>query len=549
MATKAEEIIDLRNRELALQANIRSLWQQTANKLYPYVQIDSTFEPGSIRTTEIYDQTPMLDAEDMVSGLKQILIPSGQPFFAIKIGTNNEIDDTAQRYTSMLTEVSHEKIYKSNFITEFDEVLRSLIIFGPASVFSEWTKRTGLNYKSCVLGSYQFLENSKKLVDGIVLTVKYTPRQAIEEFGEDKVSKKEDGTITEIMKAFNDPKKSNELFSFIYLVRPREIIKPNLSQRFFGNMPWKATVVNEKEKLIVAESGFPEFPYHSARWKRPANEKHGRGIGTEILPQIKVLDRSMRDWIDVCNMWANPPREVLYSVDGPVRVTPGAKNVVQEMGSIKALDSNLNGNFPVVDSSLDRQQLIIDRAFFRDAFSPLENLTGDRRTTLEIRERIKQTWHKIGPPVARVWYELLEGCVTRSILLLIRNGEVEPPPVELQGVNFGLEFVGPFALELRSQQARAFQEWVTFVGEMESVFPGATDNVDPDDAIIRMGHTFGVNTEDMSSEEERDEKRRIRQEKEDAQLALQMAQVGGQTYGQTTGAPEEGSPAGALMGT
>ena len=549
MPTEAEEIIDLRNRELALQANIRSLWQQTANKLYPYVQIDSTFEPGSIRTTEIYDQTPMLDAEDMVSGLKQILIPSGQPFFAIKIGTNNEIVDTAQRYTSMLTEVSHEKIYKSNFITEFDEVLRSLIIFGPASIFSEWTAKTGLNYKNCVLGSYQFLENSKKLVDGIVLTVKYTPRQAIEEFGEDKVSKKEDGTITEIMKAFNDPKRQNELFSFVYLVRPRETIKPNLSQRFFGNMPWKATVVNEKEKLIVAESGFPEFPYHSARWKRPANEKHGRGIGTEILPQIKVLDRTMRNWIDVGNLWANPPREVLYSVEGPVRVTPGAKNVVQEMGSIQALDSNLNGNFPVTEKSLDRQQLIIDRAFFKDAFSPLENLTGDRRTTLEIRERIKQTWHKIGPPVARVWYELLEGCVTRSILLLIRNGEVGPPPVELQGVNFGLEFVGPFALELRSQQARAFQEWVTFVGEMESVFPGATDNVDPDDAIIRMGHTFGVNTEDMSSEEERDEKRRIRQEKEEAQLALQMAQVGGQAYGQTTAAPEEGSPAEALMGT
>jgi hypothetical protein len=385
------------------------------------------------------------------------------------------------------------------------------------------------------------------LVDGIVLTVKYTPRQAIEEFGEENVSKKKDGTITEIMKAFNDPKKQNELFDFIYLVRPREIIKPNLSQRFAGNMPWEYMAVNEKEKLIVDEGGFPEFPYHSARWKRPANEKHGRGIGTEILPQIKVLDRSMRDWIDVSNLWANPPREVLYSVNGPVRVTPGAKNVVREMGSIKALDSNLNGNFPVADSSLDRQQDLIHRAFFKDAFSPLENLTGDRRTTLEIRERIKQTWHKIGPPVARVWYELLERCVTRSILLLIRNGEVEPPPAELQGVNFGLEFVGPFALELRSQQAKAFQEWVSFVGEMESVFPGAVDNVDADDAIIRMGHTFGVNTEDMASEEERDEKRRIRQAALERQQALEEAQAAAQGYGQTTKAPETGSPAGELM--
>ena len=218
------------------------------------------------------------------------------------------------------------------------------------------------------------------------------------------------------------------------------------------------------------------------------------------------------------------------------------------MGSIKALDSDLNGNFPIADSSLDRQQDLIHRAFFKDAFSPLENLTGDRRTTLEIRERIKQTWYKIGPPVARVWYELLEGCMTRSILLLIRNGEVEPPPVELQGVNFGLEFVGPFALELRSQQAKAFQEWVSFVGEMEAVFPGAVDNVDSDDAVIRMGHTFGVNTEDMASEEERDEKRRVRQAALERRQALEEAQAAGQAYPGATKAPESGSPAEALMG-
>ena len=539
--SRAEDIIDLRNRELTQQANIRSLWQQTGDKLYPYVQINATFEPGSMRTTEIYDLTPMLDAEDMVSGLKQILIPSGQVFFAIKVGTNNEITDTVQRYTSMLTEVSHDAIFKSNFITEFDEVLRSLIIFGPASIFSEWIPSLGLNYKNCVLGSYQFLENSARRVDGILLTVQYTPRQAIEEFGRDKVGK-------EVMEAFGEPKRHNDLFNFIYLVRPREIINPTLSQSFTGNMPWEMIVVNEKEKLEVFEGGFREFPYHSARWKRPANEKHGRGIGTEILPQIKVLDRANRNHIDVGNQYANPAREVLSSFDGHYRVTPGARNEVTVMPSSRMVDDGRTGNYPVSDDVVEKMRSIIDRAFFRDAFSPLEDLTGDRRTTLEIRERIRQTWHKIGPPVARVWYELLDKCMTRSILLLIRNGAVPQPPPELEGVNFGLEFVGPFALELRSQQAKAFQEWVAFVGGMESVFPGAVDNVDSDDAVMRMGKTFGVNTEDISSKEERDEKRRIRAEKEAAQLALQMATVGGQAYGQTTASPEEGSPAEAIMG-
>ena len=537
----AKEIIDRRNNELQLQTQMRTLWQETADKLYPYIQLDSTSPVGSARTTEIYDSTPMLDSEDMISGLKQILIPGGQKFYSIQVASDNKISDESQRYTSMLTDVSHEKIYASNFITEFDEILRSLVIFGPATLFSEWTVKDGLNYNACMLGTYQFIENSKKRVNGIILTIQYTPSEAVEEFGEDKVGE-------EVTKALADDKKQNELFNFIYFIRPRQNVKRGLSKNFSGNMAWEATVVNEKEKLIVSEGGYQEFPYHSARWKRPAREKHGRGIGTEILQQIKVLDRTMRDWIDVSNRWADPAMEILSSFDGTYRVTPGSRNHVQVLPSAKAIDAGLNGNFPITETSLDRQQAIIDRAFFRDAFSPLETLTGDRRTTLEIRERIKQTWHKIGPPVARVWYEMLEGCITRSIMLLIRNGVVEQPPAELQGLNFGLEFVGPFALELRSMQSKAFQEWVSVVAEMEPVFPGAIDNVDSDDAIVRMGRTFGVNVEDMATEDQRNEKREARALKEEQQLALQAAQVAGQAYQSSTGAPEEGSPAAALMG-
>ncbi len=140
-----EQIITLRNIELSAQGNIRTLWQDTSNFVYPYIQITSKFEPGTRRTREIFDLTPMLDAEDMVANLKHILFPAGQVFFAIKVGNNTALPDNIQRYISMLTEVTHDSIFNSNFITELDEVLRSLIHFGPASIFSEWTKKTCLN--------------------------------------------------------------------------------------------------------------------------------------------------------------------------------------------------------------------------------------------------------------------------------------------------------------------------------------------------------------------------------------------------------------------
>ncbi len=535
-----EQVIDVRNREKSRQSNIRTLWQDTSNYIYPYVQITSKFEPGTRRTREIYDLTPLLDAEDMVSNLKHILFPAGQMFFAIKVGNNTKLPDITQRYISMLTEVAHDQIFNSNFITELDEDLRSMIIFGPSPMYSDWNKKIGLYYRATTIGTYQLIENSKKLVEGIIISVDYTPKQAIEEFGEDRVG-------TEVVEASKDTKKSNARFEFIYLIQPREIINPNLSQRFTGNMPWEEQVVNVKEKLIVFEGGYREFPYPTARWKRPAEEKDGRGIGTEMLPQIKVLNRMNRDFNEVGNKWANPARETLSSFEGKFRTFPGANNVVREIPSSRAVDQGLNGNFNITEASLDRQTGIIDRAFYKNAFDPIEDLTGDRRTTLEIRERIRGKWPKIGTPVARIWYEQIEQLVERSILLLIRNGVVERPPAELEGVNFGLEFVSPFALELRSQQSKAFQEWAFIVGELEAKFPGATDNVDSDDAIQRLGRTLGVNTEDMASEEQRTEKRLRREELRQEELALQMAQVGGQAYGQTTAAPEEGSPAELAM--
>ena len=535
-----EEVIETRNRELNRQANIRTLWQDTADYVYPYVNITSSVTPGTPRTREIYDTTPMLDAEDMVSNLKHILFPAGQKFFAIDVG-DGKLPDNIQRYISMLTEVAHDRIFNSNFITELDEDLRSLIIFGPSPMFSEWTPKTGLNYRTTTIGSYQLLENSKKLVDGIIITVYYNPHQAIEEFGEDKVGE-------EIVKAYNDIKKRNEKFEFIYIIKPRDIINPSLSPDTSGNMAWSEQIVNVKEKLIVYEGGYRQFPYPTARWKRPADEKDGRGIGTEMLPQIKVLNRQSRDFHEVGNKFANPARETLSSFNGKFRTFPGANNIVRELPSSRPVDSGLNGNFNITETALDRQTKIIDRAFYKDAFNPIEDLTGDRRTTLEIRERTRSKWPKIGTPVARIWYEQIAPLIERSIMLLIRNGEVPQPPAELNGVNFGLDFVSPFALELRSQQSKAFQEWALIVGELEGKFPGAIDNVDSDDAIQRLGRTLGVNTEDMASEEQRDEKRQIRADKEQQELALQMAQVGGQAYQAGTKSPEEGSPAEALMG-
>ena len=541
----AEEIIKLQEREWAKGGNFRNLWQQTADLTFPREnQITALQAAGVDKTVKVYDPTAILDSQDMASGLSAAFIPSGQQFFGLiaKKKELNEIDEVSS-YLSDATRITHEELFESNFMLQLNETLRSLIVFGTGNLYSEWdNKKLGLNFKDWDISFYQFLENNHGLVDTMILKYPMTARQAVQEFGNEAGQK--------VLEALTKPETENKVFDFIHYVAPREERNFELSETYNLNMPYRSVFVNVKEKLIVAEGGFPEFAFAVCRWMKSSHEKWGRGQGTESLSANKTLQQMNKDFDECGNKWNNPPREVLDTFEGMVRVTPGANNYVQQMGSIKAIDEGIRGNFPITKEILLFRQEIIHRAFFADVFAPLQHLTGDRRNELEIRQRIKEAMKKLGSPVHRVQSELFTPLITRCVLLLIRNGRIPPPPPELQGQRFGIEFIGELALALRNYRAKAFVEWAGIVGEIEKAFPGtgAKDNISFDSAIRRMGRALGVDEEDMASEEDRDAQRAARAQEMAAMQALEAAGAAAEGYNKTTKAPEAGSPAGELMG-
>jgi len=314
------------------------------------------------------------------------------------------------------------------------------------------------------------------------------------------------------------------------------------------NMPWESVFVNKDEEKIVDEGGFRENPYATGRWKKSSNEKYGRGQGTIALSVSKELQQMHADFIECGNKWNNPPRQTLSgAVEGPVDVRPGANNIVTQMDAIKALEQGMLGNFPITEKTLEFVQNIIHRIFFVDVFAPLANLPGDRRTTVEIRERIKQASKKLAGPIYRLQSELFTPVIKRSILLLIRNGRIPYPPPELQGQDFGIEYVSELALAMRDQQTQAFMLFANLVSELDPVFPGAKDIVNIDRALPDIAFTFGMKAEHLSTEEEITAAREQRAADLAAQQALEAAQIAGQAYPGTTKAPEAGSPAEAVM--
>jgi hypothetical protein len=533
-----KEIIELQKRLEQQDSVFRTNWQDTANYVFPRESnITDVGYPGEKKTEKLYDVTAVIESNRMTSGLLTNLVPAGQKFFAL---STSEVElqelDIVKSYMARSTEVLHEELFSSNFILQLTETLHSLITFGTGCIYEDW--RGGLNFMDWDVSRYQILENFRGQVDTILLKFPKTARQAYDEWG--------DAAGECIVEAMKDTKKQNNNFWFIHIVRPRQWRNPRFEDSL--NMASESGYVNIKNKTMISEGGYPEFPYQIPRWTKTSGEVHGRGIGTEILPQVKMVNANKRDFNEMCNKYVNPHREILESFEGEYDTTPGARNEVVEMPSSHVDDRNF-GNFPVGKDNLEMERQVIKDAFYNKAFAPLTDLTGDRRNQLEIQERIQEAFRQIGSPIGRLESELFTPLITRCYMLLVRNGVIPPPPPELMGRNLKVIYKGPLSLAQQNAEVRASQQWIGVVGEMEQFLPGAIDNIDVDDAVRRMARVFGVNEEDIASTEQVAAKREQRRQEAERQRALEAAQVAGQTYGQTTRAPEEGSAAEQMAGT
>jgi hypothetical protein len=549
MSIEAEDIISLRDRERTNLTNYMSLCQDCADLMFARDnQITTTSMPGTLQTAGQHDTTASTESENMASGLSAQLIPPGQEFFTLR-ASSRELNDIQEvrNYLDLITEKTHEELFVSNFLMELNETLRSLVVFGTGNIHSEWTVNTGLNYTDYDVAFYQMLQNSKKRVDTMIMTPPFSARQAVQEFGEENVGK----TIADMNK---DDKKRNNTVEIIHIVRPNEKRNPLLSD--LANSPFESIYVAVKDKMIIEgispngelnRSGVYEFPYHPCRWTRRSNEVHGRGIGTELLPQVRQVNRMKADFIELGSRWARSPLEVKESFEGEVDMTPDATNWVTEENTIKGIEAGAKGDYIITKDILEMERDVIREAFFKNVFEQLGSLTGDRRTTIEIIERLKEGLKKLSNPIGRLISELFTPLITRTVLLLIRNGVLPRPPAVLEGQSFKVDYIGPLALALRDQHVRAFEYWVGVVGQMDEIFPSAKDNIEVDTATRDIGEFVGVKRSHIRSIRERDAIREQRQKDRAEQRQLEMAQLAAQAYSQTTKAPEPGSGAEQLQ--
>lgn len=536
----ANEVVQEWQREESDSGSTMSLYQQVADHfLQRENSVITTRYPGEDKSLRIIDPTGRIAFQKMCAGLSAVIFPTGQYFCQLVPETGANYDSESISYLNRITEILHTELYKSscNFMLEINETISSWAGFGTSCVYSEWSDELmSLNFRDWDVANFRFGVDARGYPNRCMIRWQYTAEQAYSLFG-DKVGEK-------ILKAMKDEKRKQEKFWFLWRIQPRK--NRNVRLRDSKNYRYEMVCVNETEKTVVQEGGYREFPYHIARWLTTSAERWGYGQGVYGLSADKELQEQKRQLNLCANLNTNPPRQTLDTFEGSPKVYPGANNVVMQMDSIRALDQNLNGNFPINEKILEMTKTDLRNIFFEKVFAPLDELSGDRRTRLEIAERIKAGYQQLVLPVTRFYNEALTPLVERCVRLLQRNYRIPAPPPQLR--SFKVEYLGRLALALKEQHADALQRFAEFALNMEQVVPNFTaDTINTDRAGRSMATIFGVSETDLNSDEERTAIRQARQQQQQQMMMMQAAQVAGKAIKDTSQTPEDGSPAQQIL--
>jgi hypothetical protein len=519
---KAKDIIDRVTKLKGDRATWESNWEDVTTFVAPrYGGITSQRTKGGTRMEKVFDCTA-LDCNDIFAAGMLGHLCTGR--WLMLRGTDDSMDDWyAEATTAILEEYA-----VSNFAQKAHEMFKKLGCLGTACLFQEPGTTTAINFQDYHIGNFFIVENSKGLVDTLYRQFRYTARQAVQEFKLENVGHS-------VQKAYQDEKHKDDLFDFIHTVYPR--IERNDKKLDTTNMLFASVYIAVKDKHIIEESGFPEFPFCIPRLDEESGEVYGRSIGIKKLPEIKVLNKSVKLRIRAVEKKIDPPLQV--PDDGfirPLRTMPGGLNYYRSNTQDRIVPLETKGDIRVAQDFEEQLRDTIRQAWSVNLFALLAEKKN--MTATEVLERVEEKLVLLGPMLSRLQAEWFNPMITRTLGILMRSGRIPEPPSGLE--DFEIEYMGKLAIALKLAEIKNLRAVFEYIAPIVSVSPEAMDTFATDTIVKGICHRMGIPKEWLNT---KDAIETIREERE----AMLAAQAAAEAAPKMMGPVDTSSPMAALM--
>lgn len=498
---KVLEIFDKMSIE---RGNMSSLWSDSVRYCMPYERSsydefgsnDTT--PGKRRASPVCSY-PVIYANRLASSLHNSVFPTNSYWADFDFGDDRSI---VRDWCRKARDKVHFKLRSgTNFYQESHAMMHGLAVLG-TSGFYTYYKRGKLHFRYIpVHKNFYIAKNSDGEIDMVAILHEYTAKEAIEEFG--------DAVSDRVKNALYQGVEGVDKFNFVQLVYPKRPYgeKYDLLK---GEKPYGDVIVDKETGHVVREGGHTYFPFAVPRFYVASDDLYGRSPAMTAMSDIKSANMLRRNILEASLRAIKPAIFINSLVGAPISIASGAVNRIPNFDPNSIWTYPVPTDYPIgKDQMIELQEALI-KAFYIDVFQAVDQ--QGTMTATEVTERVRQKVEAISSVVGRIQKEFAEPVIMQCLYLLIENGELEPPPVDVDWGMFNISYIS--GMDAMIQQGVAAQT-MTFIMQAESVGQALANNPDignvinVDNLLVRLADCAMLPGNYIRSEDERNARREM----------------------------------------
>ena len=423
----------------------------------------------------IHDSTAPNALQLLAAGIQGYVVSEQERWFRFVFPYPEMMEIPGVRvWVQEVENLMYEALARSNFYSQLSPLILDAASCGTATQFFNYDDKSGKAVFSTQFPVQIFIqENARGEVDTVYRIFRLTRRQAIQQFGEERLSR-----------FVLDSKSATESFQFLHAVFPRgdKDHSIGLHDRAEGSIldtdaPWisvykeiDAGPLNnstpgsfgtddgvtrgaEMDK-VISVGGYWEFPYAVWRWDTDPLSVYGLSPSRRMLPQIRQLNFMGELLKSGAQLAVRPPWMIPSQLQGRARLTPHAFNYVSDPKAKIEPILNAVGHYPIgQDREADlRQQL--NEAFGVDYFLLMARITaqGQSKTATEVLELQSEKAAVLASVKRRMGSDFLEKVIDWLFRQENKRGRLPTPPRALVeaarrkgATSLKIDYIGPLA--------------------------------------------------------------------------------------------------------
>lgn len=501
---------------------------------------------GDRRNQKIIDSTATLAARTLRAGMVGGITSPARPWFRLTVDDPDLAEyGSVERYLSQVTQRMNTIFLRSNLYNSLPIVYGDMGVFATAAMMVEEDFEQTMRTYPFPIGSYMIANNERLQVNVFFREFQMTVRQVVEKFGKkkDKSGAPDWSIFSEKVKDLYTRGQLEEWITVCHVIQPNEEYDQSRAnprfkkfescyyeKGFIGASSYFSAGQNDTYDKYLSQSGYDYFPVLCPRWEVTGEDAYGTSCpGMDALGDTQQLQLMQKRKAQAIEKMVNPAMVGPTSLrSSKASILPGDITYTDEREGTKGFRPAHEVNARIIELVEDIRDIrfTVKRAFFEDLFLMLSQ--SDRReiTAREVEERHEEKLLALGPVLEQTNQDMLDPLIDIAYTLMERQGQLPPPPPELEGMKLKVEYLSVMAQAQKLVGISGLERVVSFVSNYtaQTKDMAMLQKLNPAKILDNYADRLGVDPDNVRTDEEVAEIAAAQQKQQQAAAAMEQIQ-------------------------